>query len=263
MKHKYILAISLGGVGCAFLLRTLQLLSLTEASTGFGKLGAPYSGLNIAIYIITVLIAAAIFTVTSFFSKRQPVSAPDMSLSPSLSICCFTMAVFHLLQLGRYMLAGGEITTTFGALYLILLVLSAVFYIFYGVSGFNPIKFPKALTVAPLLLCGYNLISAFIGYTGMANISDSVYECIFLCLCLFFFLLHGKILSAVEIRRSSRMIFPVALLTALFGVLTALAPLFTALLGGAALLHTSPADTITAIIPTLYILIFTLNLYKK
>ena len=263
MKHKYLTAVSFSGVGCVLLLRALQLLTLIDGSTGFGKVGREYTGLNITVYLITGLVAVAIFVLTSFFSKRQPVSAPDMSLSPSLSVFCFIMVLYHLFGVGAYLLSGKEITTTFGALYLIFLSVSIVFYILYGISGFSSVKFPKLLSVAPVLLCGYNLISAFIGYTGMANISDSIYECIFLCLALFFFLLHGKVISSVEIRRSARMILPTACLMVLFGVLVAVAPLVTALLGGVSVLHTSPITTLSALFPTAYALAFTLNLYKK
>lgn len=263
MKHKHILSISLGGIAFAYLLRTLQLLSLTDGATGFGKVGGHYSGLNITVYLVTTLIAVAVFGVTSFFSKRQPVAAPDMSLSPSLSVFSLVMALVHLFQIGIYLLSGGEITTTYGALYLLLLVLSAVFYIFYGISGFSTVKPVKLLSVAPVILCGYKLISAFIGYTGMANISDSIYECFFLCLSLFFFLLHGKILSSVDVRRSARIIFPTAFLMLLFGCLTALSPLTAAVLGGTHILHTSPVATVYALFPSAYALIFILNLYKK
>lgn len=263
MKYKHIIGLSLAGTGCAFLLRLLQLLALTDAATGFGKLGSPYFGLNITVYLVTFIMALAIFFVSFYLSKRQPAAAPDMSLSPSLSVFCFIMTVFHMLRIGKFLLMGGEITSSSGAIFTVLQLLSALFYVLYGVSGFSPIKFPRVLTIIPILTCGYDLVSAFLGYTGMANISDNVYECLFLSISLFFFLLHGKIISSVTIRRSSRIILPTALLAVFFGIIASLPPIMTALLGSPSLLHSSPLNSLPEIFPTTYIFVFTINLYRK
>ncbi len=263
MKHNYIVKLSALGVVCSLVLRVLQLLILTDADTGFGKVGAPYSGLNIAVYLMTALMAAGIFVMTSFFSKRQPVAAPDTTISPGLSVFSFIMAVYMLCLTAVHMLIGEGISNPYATLRLILLLLSAIFFIFYGLSGFGTIKCPKALTVAPLILAGYDLVAAFISYTGMANISDNVYECIFLCLGLLFFLLHGKIISSVDIRRSARLLFPVTYLAVFFGFLQSIPPILVAVLGGANMLHSSIFTSVTTIFPTVYILLFTSSMYKK
>ena len=263
MKHKHITNLTLAGIGACLLLRTLQLLVLIDGETGFGKVGFTYSGLNIAVYVLTLLVAVGIVVLSSFFSKRQPVSAPDTTVSPALSVFSFLMAVFNLFTAGGFLLSGRGINNPYGSLYLLLLLLSALFFIFYGISGFGSVKCPKILSVAPLLLSGYELIEAFISYTGMANISDNVYECLFLCCLLFFFLLHGKVISSVDVRRSARVILPASWLTVFFGFLTAVPPLIVALLGGNSLLHHSPLDSIAALFPTIHALFFTSALYKK
>ena len=263
MKHKYITNLSAAGIGACLLLRVLQLLVLTDGSTGFGKLGAAYEGLNIAVSALTVLVAAGILVISSFFSKRQPVTAPDTTLSPALSVYSLIFAIYNLFAAGIFLLKGNEIGKPLNTLYLLLLLLSAVFFIFYGISGFGSVKCPKLLSVAPLLLCGYQLIAAFISYTGMANVSDNVYECLFLCCCLFFFLLHGKIISSVDMRRSARLMLPTAWLTILFGLITSVPPIVVAILGGSSLLHTPIATSVASLFPTIYAALFASALYKK
>ena len=263
MKHKYITTLSLVGIVVCLVLRVLQLLVLIEGKTGFGKIETAYSGLNIAVYVLTALVVAGIFVLCSFFSKRQPASAPDTTLSPALSVFSFFMAMSNLFTAVGYLLSGNDIINPYGALYLLLLLLSAIFFVFYGISGFGTVKCPKLLSVAPLLLWGYELVAAFISYTGMANISDNVYECLALCCILFFFLLHGKIISSVDLRRSARLMLPTAWLTALFGLLASVPPLIVAILGGSQLLHHSPFGSFALLFPTIYALIFASALYKK
>jgi len=263
MKYNKIIKLSAAGVFSCLVLRVLQLLVLIDGPTGFGKVGTPYVGLNLAVYLLTVLVMAAIFVLTSFFSNRQPVAAPDTTISPSLSVFSFVMMVSLLFRGGIYLLFGGGLASSYGILYIILHLLSILFFAFYGISGFGSIKCPKLFSIFPVLLYGYDLIAAFIGYTGMANISNNVYECLFYCLCLFFFLLHGKVLSSVDIRRSSRILLPTTWLAAFMGFMISIPPLVAFLLGGKEILHGSPLTSVSALFPTIYMLLFTSALYKK
>ncbi len=263
MKHKHLLFICGGGALCVTILRALQLLNLIDGTTGFEKIGSPYFGANIIVYTVIGLISVVSSVLTAYLSKRQPVCPPDMSLSPSLAVVCFIMALYYLCSAGVYLLTSQMKLGTFGLLYMLFLLLNVVFYIFYGASAFGGVKLPKLLSIAPILLVGYNLVSAFISYTGVVNISDNIFQCLFLCSALFFFLLHGKILSEVDIRRSARLIFPTSLLVLLFGCASALSPIIVGIIGKGALLHTSPVGLIENVFVLTYACTFTFNLYKK
>ncbi len=256
MKHKYILAISACGALGITVMRALQLKSLIDGATGFGK---PGSGLNSAIYILTALIVAAILIISGFFSKRQPARSPNMRLSPGLAVMNLVLVVYHFYEIGTFVINNQNLTSTFSLVYMLFLLLAIAFHTLYGISALSEsIKVPKILSLAPILLAGYKLVETFIGSIGVSLISDNVYECLFLCIVLFFFLQHGKIIAGIEIRRSARIMLPTALLVFALGCVTSLAPIL-ALCTGAKLHSNINGDIFLA----LYALFFMLALYKK
>lgn len=257
MKHKYIVAVSLCGTLALAVMRTLQLKLVIDSATGFAKPNVP---LNAVIYILSAIIVTAILVCSMFFSKRQPSSPPNIRVSPALAAINFTMVLYNLWGVGSVLVKSNSVSSTPTLLFMILSLLAVVFHLMYGISALSKeIKVPKLLTLAPVLLAAWKLITIFINTIGVSLISDNVYECLYLCLILFFFLLQGKIISRVEIRRSARLILPVALVTFALGCITSLSPLFAVALGTK--LHSTA--TVGNIIPALYALLFMLALYKK
>ena len=256
MKHKYIISVALVGALGLVVARTIQLKMLIDGATGFGK---PGSAANAAIYIISTLILAATFVVSGFFSKRQPVRCPNIRLSPGLAVMNLVLVVYHFYGIGTHIINSRDLTSTFSLIYLLFLLLTISFHLIYGISALSEnIKVPKLLSLAPVLLAGYKLVDSFIGSIGVSLISENVYECLFYCLLLFFFLQHGKIIAGIEIRRAARIILPAALMLFSVGCITSAAPM-VALITGTKLHASLNGD----ILPALYAVFFVLALYRK
>ena len=263
MKHKNILVIFSGFTAVAVILRTLQLMFLIEHSTGFDKNNANNGYIAIAIYALYFVFAIGTYVLVNFFSKIQPSSRPEIEKSPFLAAVSLVLSAFLLISSASTVVFS-DFTENMASNTLSLLtgLFSFLFFLLYGMGKWAKIKLPSGFTVAPIIYFVYRLVISFINYTGVTNISENILDIIFLCLALLFFLLHGKILSGIEVRKSCRQILSLGLLTFFFGCLNSLPPILTVALGFESELHSMPSfGTLEYLLFGIYALTFTLYLY--
>ena len=261
MPHKHILQIFSVCTVIAAILRFAQLFFTIDGATGFSVPGS-YEKVNIIVYALLVLIIAIPTFFSAVSSNRQPTRAPIPKSFPLLTVANFLIAVCMLATAG-YKFLILETYSLLGLLELCLLLVSAIWFILYASAGFVKIKLPVAFSIAPVLLYLFKLISIFISHNGLANISENIILTLFLCSMLYFFLLQSKILCKVVIRKSSRHIFPVAVLTFMLMVISNIPTLLITLIGKSDILHTSSVVNLEYIVVGAYALIFTLQLYSK
>ena len=264
MKHKNILLIFSSFTAVAVILRTLQLAFFIESSTGFHKNNGNNGYIAIVIYALYFVFAIGTYLLVNFFSKIQPSSRPDTGKSPILAVISLVLSAFFLLSSASTVVFS-DFTQSIASSALSLLtgLFSFFFFLLYGIGGWVKIKLPSGFTIAPIIYFVYRLVMSFINYTGVSNISENILDIVFLCFAVLFFLLHGKILSGIEVRKSCRQIFSFGLLTFFFGCLNSLPPVLTVALGREAELHSMPSlATLGYLLFGIYALVFTLYLYK-
>ena len=261
MPHKVIMRIFAASAVLATFLRFAQLFFTIEASTGFSADGY-YEKVNIIIYGVMVLLIGIPSFFSAVSSNRQPTRAPIPKSFPLLTICNFLVAGCLLVVAGIRCVSL-ENLTALSIIELIVLLISAVWFIIYGIAGIVTIKLPTALSIAPVLLYLFKLINVFISHNGLASISENLIETLFLCSLLLFFLLQSKILCKITIRKSSRIIFTVALITFALMLIGNLPPLFMGLVGKGELLHSSSVFDFEYVLVGTYAFIFTMQLYSK
>lgn len=263
MKHKNILLIFSGFTAVAVILRTLQLMFLIEHSTGFDKNNANNGYIAIVIYALYFVFAIGTYVLVNFFSKIQPSSRPEIEKSPFLAVASLVLSAFFLISsASTVVFSDFTENTASNTLSLLTGLFSFLFFLLYGMGKWAKIKLPSGFTVAPIIYFVYRLVISFINYTGVTNISENIFDIIFLCLALLFFLLHGKILSGIEVRKSCRQIFSLGLLTFFLGCLNSLPLILTVAFGREAELHSMPTlGTLEYLLFGIYALTFTLYLY--
>lgn len=261
MPHKNIIQIFTISTVLAVILRFSQLFFTIDAATGFSAQGY-YEKVNIVVYAIMLLLVAIPTFFSSVSSNRQPTRAPIPKSFPLLTIINFVVAIcMFVVAITKYFALAS--LAPLAIIELILLIVSAVWFIIYATAGIAKIKLPVGLSIAPVLLYLFKLINTFISHNGLANISENLIVTLFLCTQLLFFLLQSKILCKVTIRKSSRIIFPVSLVTFMLMVVGNFPPLFINLMGRGDLLHTSSVFNLEYVIVGAYALIFTMQLYSK
>lgn len=261
MPHKTILRIFLGCTILALILRFSQLFFTIDGETGFSVAGS-YEKINVVMYALLLLVIALPAFFSAVSSNRQPTRAPLPKSFPLLTVGNFIVSL-SMLATAAFKFIKLETYSVLPLLELLLLLVSAVWFMLYGAVRFAKFKLPTALSIAPVLLYLFKLISVFISHNGLANISENIFLVLFLCAILYFFLLQSKILCKVTIRKTSRAIFPVALVTFMLMALCNLPTLFITLVGKADLLHTSSSFNLEYVIVGAYALMFTLQLYSK
>ncbi len=261
MPHKNILQIFSLSTFFTVVLRFFQLYFTIDTKTGFSVTGR-YEKINIILYVLMLVLIALPTFFSAVSSNRQPTRAPIPKSFPLLTISNFVVAICFLAKAGILFLSL-EALVFYDVLGILLYLVSAVWFIIYGTAGLVKIKLPVVFSIAPIFLYLYQLVSLFISHNGLTNISENIISTIYLCVLLYYLLLQSKILCRITIRKTSRVIFPIGLLTFMLMAVGNLPALAIRLIGSGDVLHSSSVFNIEYFVLGLYALIFTLQLYSK
>ena len=187
--------------------RFLQSYSMIDPRTGFFK--PEFSALNIAISIAFGVVLL-LFLVLGFKTKDK--FSETKNKSPVLCASSMFLA-FALMIEGGIMLNDGSfyaISKETGAnefqlgtlLGFTLLTFSVLAFCVYAVNLARDKKSGGFLLIFPVFYWAYRLITAFITYTGIANISENIIYIAMLCFSLVFLLSHGKIIADINPEKS-------------------------------------------------------------
>lgn len=261
MPHKTIIKIFSASTLLLTFVRFMQLMFTINPENGFSTTEG-LAKINTVLYTVMVIIAAIPTFFSAVSSNRQPTRLPKPKNYPILTTVNFIMAVTLLCSAGYTYITAAAFGFYVG-LKILLLLLSAIWFLFYAIAGVKEIKLPNILSLAPVFLCLFRLIENFVSHNGLANISENIIAILYLSLLLLFFLLQSKILCKVSVRKSCRHIFPITLLTFMFMAVANIAPLIMIITGNKNMLHTASVFNVESFILGCYALIFTMELYSK
>lgn len=259
MKHKKICIITVICALLAIVARLVALMNFTEASTGFTKKDYGAATGQVVCAFITVVACVLPFLLCRYMSKRQPTKPTDIKKFPVLMIASWLMAAV-MLVLSAELLPSG--ISALGLIGSIIYLLSALFFIVYAVSYFTGRAIAPFLTFFPILAMIYKLVELFIGFNGVTTIFENAYDLIFLCVTLYFFLLHGRIIANSSLRSASRRLFAVGMLGSVLSACCTIPYYIIVLVGKSATLH-NPHLNLDYIIFGIYMAVYTLCLFSK
>lgn len=255
MKHKFIVTYFVLALATLSIARVFQIMFLLEPATGFYK--PEYNSTHL-LYITFFICVAVVLVAFAFASRRMPKHEPKVD--KTLGVISLFVAVSFLISSGIDLMTGVSSVTLLSAMFSIL---AAIFFVIYGLSGFSDIKVPTAATLFVFPVWGFRLISSFVSFTGMANITENVYNILMLCANLYFYVLMAKIISGVYPIKSIRFAYPVGLIASLLCTICAVPRYFVVLIGQGDMLHQSIAPDISVLASAVFIAVFTLKLYSK
>ena len=255
MKHKFIVAYFILALATFSIARVFQILFLLEPVTGFYK--AEYGRTNL-VYVTFYIGMVIILGAFAFSTRRMPTHAPKVD--KLLSVISFVVAISFAISSGVNLVNGFSSTKFLSAMFSLL---AAVFFVIYGLSGISDIKVPPVVSLFVFPVWGFRLVSSFISFTGMANITENIYDILMFCASLFFFILMAKILSGVYVIRSIHYLYPVGLITSLLCIICSIPRYFVVLIGREEMLHKSTTLDISVLATGIFIAVFTLKLYSK
>lgn len=174
-------------------LRVIQFLYAIEKDTGF------YKTENISVQVMNIFIIAVFLILLSGFlviKKRElTMSANKMNTFEKASsvILLFALnisAIYSLISL-RSAIAGGSYLSLLEPIFTFGFVIFICVYIYFDENIYNKGIF-DFLILLPVFWSLFRLISTFIKYTGIANISARVFEVIMLSFFVLFFMTYAK-----------------------------------------------------------------------
>ena len=260
MQHSNIVKFVLLSTALATIARFVQIFSFTESVTGFTKTDKSAMWGQTLMFVLIAISVFIPIVVTTLFSKRQPVRRPKLSKSPKFSIIGFICSAVFVLN-AVVLLMGGSLSTSvlLGAL---LFLLSGASIALYSTTAFKEFHFPSIIMVAPVLLFVYLLVEKFISFSGMTTIIENIFTVAYLSLQLIFFLCHGKLISSVQIRKSSRQILTISALVLVLSATCSIPNVLVALLGKKELVHQG-AYNLSYLVYGIYSFIYSSVVYAK
>lgn len=209
MKSKKVLFIFFLALPILVFGRFMELFTMIDSSTGFFY--DEYANFNIYLSAILIVISCIIILM-SFLQKNYPKS--PVKCSPILGIFSLIFSLALLINSANLVLNGsifsisdssGYASFSIGNLiYFVLIVLAAISFGLFAVQNFTGSVKGKFTMVFPVILWTYRLIYTFIGYTGIANISENVIEIFAIAACLIFLLAHGKLINNLDYQKNIR-----------------------------------------------------------
>ena len=205
---------------------------MTETATGFYK--TEYQSLGSLLTVLYIVIFAVI-AVLSFAEMRGTVRMPGST--PLTSIASFAAAAVMLFQLFTFYIPEGQ-SAILTFLNFVLLAGMIVFFTADGASAFFGIdRFLKYLGIVPIVYWIVRILTVFMQYIRMANISENLFDLAAMGFAAVFFLLYGTADNDIELKKSVRFLAPGGLCAILLCVICTVPRYFVILASQTRILH--------------------------
>ncbi len=241
-------------------IRSIQIIFLTEQATGFY-----YEGMESTAGILTAF-AGVIVVITAAFGLLA--RTEEIKLQPNFSLPLGVSALFtgiaNIIEPFFYQsFAGDSVPATLITVRSISICLAGLVFCYFGynfIVGKQP-KFEfSALLVISLVI---RLMSTFVSFSGMSNISENVIDVVMLLVVLMFFHIHSKALCGIETKRSTVFTFMLGAVSVLFISLSAIPGIIVSLASSIEVVHTPADSPVSFIFTALYIIVYLINISKN
>jgi hypothetical protein len=258
LKNTKIFVFSAFALISAVILRTIQLLFLTDSVTGFYKEGLEALGTSLMVVIVLVI---AISSFLIFLFEKQKVSA-----MPSNSILLGCSALFaglaNLFEIFFNQASLSTVPAFLLGLRVILILASAVVLCWFGISILFGKSIRPAFSIVLVVTWVIRLMSSFICFTGMSNISENLYDVLMLISTLVFFLFFGKAICKISNSSTNRGVIATGIAAVLFTAVSSIPCLIAYMAGDFAFVHVPIDSPVTGLFMTFFISVYLVDICK-
>ena len=251
MKYLKLFLYSALAIISVSVIRCIQLMILTDAKTGFFVDGM--ESLGIALSVITVVIIA-ISSVLALASKKTEVyPIPDRSIV--LGIVSLLAGIANLIEPVFSTNVFYTVPSWLIALRLIAVFLTGLIFCWFGISHILDLNPHYSLSVIFVIAWIVRLMSTFISFTGMSNISENLYDVLMLITMLLFFLTHSKALCGIKKKCHTQRILAIGFPAVLCTIASAI-PNIAMFFAKGTNAHYPTDNPVTAIFTALYVAVY-------
>lgn len=268
MKAKKILILFFIALPVLIFGRFIQLFSLIDPTTGFFL----DDQMQFNTFITAVLISVPVlFLLLSYFKNDYKKSFSFQSTGSGIVSLLFG---FVFLIESAYIAISGQLFTLSNEngyfvfsfqsfLYMLLCIFSALCFCMQAIGCFSGEKKGRFLMIFPVIAWIYRLISSFISFSGIANISENIIEIFMLCSSLIFLLAQGKVINEIDCKKNIRTATAFGLVSACLCAVSTFPRYILLILGRTDLLHEGKIGSILDAGLFIYILCFLFSALKK
>lgn len=240
-------------------LRCFQISNLINPENGFFLDG--YEGLGTLLTSAVVLIVA-IGAVLGLFTKTENI-ATNPKPNGVLGGAALLAGVAQLSEPATIFFASYEISPIIHILKLFFIGLTGLYFCYFGIMNLLGNKPKPDLSLIPVVSTILRLITAFISFTGMANISDNVYDLLALAATLLFMLFYSKSLVDIEFKPGKNAVFASGITAVLLNAAAVLPRIIMTVMGAKQYAHIQVDNTVSVIFLTVYIVVYLVIISKE
>ncbi len=238
-------------------LRTVTLMYVTEGETGFfiSRLIPMGVALCLATFVLTL-----IATAFSFSSKQKAENCFMLSKKSGVfSIILGASLLCYCLGFGTHVFAMQWQHT----LEIVSGILSAVWFILYGMTSFATYKLPPITAVIPVVHWIFRIMVVFSTFSTTSLVAEHIYSLAALCLTTVFMLQLGKAVSGIAGKRTLTALFPTAICASILTLTSSVSRLIVTLLGEVGKIHGETPLDVVGIAVGIFMLVITADISVK
>lgn len=259
MKHIKIFVFSAFALVSAITVRTIQLLFLTDSKTGFYKEGMETIGTALMVLLIAVIAVAS--TLIFMFNKEK--ISPKPSSSALLGCAALFAGIANVAEPFLNEISLSTVPTLLLGFRTVIIIAAGAVLCWYGLAILFGAKLHASLSIILVIAWVIRLMSSFICFTRMSNISENLYDVLMLISTLVFLLLFGKSVCRISQSETNRKLIAAGIAAVLFTAASSVPCIIAYLASDFAFIHIPVDSPITGLFMAFFIAVYLVDICKK
>lgn len=240
----------------AIIVKCIQIAFLTNAQNGFF-----YNDFETLGHLLTALVVAATAICALFgsFIKDRELS-PIPKSNALFGSAAFLLGISQITEIFTYKVNLAGVPNTLLFLRTASILGSGVVFCYVGIYCF--IKKKCNFNYIPISVIAWilRLITTFISFSGMSNISDNLYDVLCISATLVFLLFHSKMLCGLYKSKNTTVIFTIGAVAFILCAVNVVPKILLPILSVKGFAHTHTDSPLVLLFMAFYILFYLLNI---
>ncbi len=258
MNYKKIILAFLVGAPLSIVLRFAQLWFTVETDTGFFKHNFEAIG-NYILFIIFLI--ALVVAVLGFFNRRVPSREPKVNIPMGVASLLYAVSVLY--EIFTDTVTSASVMPWEISLLRVTGVLSAVFFVVFGLQAVIDFRLPDICTIAPILYLILRIICDFTAISSLAMISDNLLLMGAYCTSLWFMLQFAKLYNQADAKYNAKKLLAGGLAAVILCFTQSLPHILINIFSGYSYLHTTVAANFNLLVMGVFILVFLISYFRE
>ena len=254
-KAKFFILLTISTI-TSVVLRYVQVIFLTDAKTGFFSQNFGAIGHIFTAFIILSTAFCGVFGGLIDTKKLNPIPLNSLFFG----ISSFLLGATLILEAFTKNIALLNLPLVLSFLRTIFIFCSGAVYCYVGVCVLSKKSCDFRVLTISVIAWVLKIMTAFICFSGMSNISDNLYDLLALCVTLLFLLVQSKALCDINKEKNNKVIFPLGAVSVIILATSVFPRLIAAIFNNFDFAHKGIDSLFVSIFMVVYIISYLLNI---